>query len=125
MMTIPLPPIPVPLHDDETGGLRVGDSRVSLDSVLAVRDQGGTAEDIVQAFDTLSLADVHAVLAWALLHPEEITEYLARREKEAVAIRARTEQLGHTSPPGELKAKLLARQKAGLSHKAGNASVSD
>ncbi len=124
-MTIPLPPIPVPLLDDGAGGLRVGETRVSLESVLAVRAQGGTAEDIVQAFDTLPLADVHAVLAWALLHPEEIAEYQARREKEAAAIRSRAEQLGHTSPPGELKAKLLARQAKGLSHEAGNASVSD
>src|SRR5205823_3612600 len=105
-MTFPLPPIPVPLRDDGHGGLRIGSSRVTLDSVLAIREQGGHAEDIHEAFSTVPLADIHAVLAWALLHPDLVVDYLRRRDTEAEMLRRQAETLGCTSPPGALKAKL-------------------
>ncbi len=56
--------IPVPLRDDGHGGLRVGQTRVSLESVWHLHQQGDSPADIVRAFGTLQLADVHAVLAW-------------------------------------------------------------
>ena len=108
-MTIPLDPIPVPLSDDGHGGLRVSSSRVTLESVLAIRNQGGSAEDIHDAFPALPLADIHAVLAWALLHPDAVADYLHRREAEAQALRQQGESLGCTSPAGVLKAKMRDR----------------
>jgi uncharacterized protein (DUF433 family) len=100
-MNVPLEPITVPLRDDGHGGLRVGNTRLRLESLLAVRAQGGTVEDLVEAFPTLELADVHAVLAWVLRHPEEVKAYRRRRSEEAAGI---------TSPPGAFKEELLSRQ---------------
>jgi hypothetical protein len=53
---------------------------VSLESVWHLHQQGASPADIVRAFDTLQLADVYAVLAWALRHSEDVDAYLKRRE---------------------------------------------
>ncbi len=123
-MDLTLEPMPVPLEDDGHGGLRVGHSPVSFESVWHLHQQGASPAEIVQAFDTLQLADVHAVLAWALRHPEDVTAYLARRDAEATALRHRLEQAGITPTADErtrLKKKLLERQR----QRAGDASHSD
>lgn len=109
-MTLTLQAIPVPLRDDGAGGYRVGNTRVSLDTVLHAHRRGMTAEEIVASLDTLDVADVYAVLAWAVRNPGEASAYLERREQEAQRLRAELEAAGHTSPPGALRAKLLARQ---------------
>jgi hypothetical protein len=50
-----------------------------------------TPEDMVRAYDTLVLADVHAVIAYYLRHKDEEHAYLKRREKEAEALRTKIE----------------------------------
>jgi uncharacterized protein (DUF433 family) len=106
--------IPVPLRDDGHGGLRVGQTRVSFESVWHMHQQGASPADIVRAFDTLQLADVHAVLAWALRHADDVAAYLERRNEEAAPIRRQLEQDGLTptrEASTDLKAKLLARRR--------------
>src|SRR5581483_11059843 len=111
-MTLTLEAIQVPLTDDGHGGLRVGTTRVQLESVLGCLDRGETAEQIVQAFDTLDLADVYAVLAWVLRHPAEVSAYRERREREAGEVRQKLEADGVSPSPerlAELRAQLQAR----------------
>ena len=113
-MSLTLKAIPVPLRDDGRGGLRVGQTRVSLESVWHLHQQGASSADIVRAFDTLHLADVHAVLAWALRYAEDVDAYLKRRDEEAVQVRHQLEEAGLTlteQQSAELKAKLLARRR--------------
>jgi len=50
--------------------------------LFALQD-GATPETIVQRYSTLALPDVYAVLAYYLRHPNEVEEYLARREQKA------------------------------------------
>ena len=80
-----------PLRVDEGGAVRVGKSRVSLDLVVTQYENGMTPEDLVRAYDTLLLADVHAVIAYYLRHREEVRAYLKRREEEAKTLRAKIE----------------------------------
>jgi uncharacterized protein (DUF433 family) len=111
-MNLELQAIPVPLHDDGHGGLRVGQTRVSLESVWQMHQQGASPAEIVEAFSTLDEADVYAVLAWALLHPQDVASYLKRRDEEAAEIRRRLEQAGITPTREEsarLRQKLFAR----------------
>src|SRR5689334_10632705 len=87
---LPLAAEPPPLRVAE-GAVRVGRSRVSLDLVVKQYENGMTPEDLVRAYDTLDLADVHAVIAYYLRHREEVRLYLKRREEEANALRAKIE----------------------------------
>jgi uncharacterized protein (DUF433 family) len=86
---LPVHAEPPPLRADEGGAVRVGKSRVSLELVVEKYENGMTPEDLVRAYDTLDLADVHAVIAYYLRHREEVRAYLQRREEEAKALRAK------------------------------------
>ena len=127
-MNLILEAIPVPLSDDGHGGLRVGQTRVSLESVWRLHQQGASAAEIVQAFDTLQPADVHAVVAWALRHREEVDAYLKRRDEEALQIRRQLEEAGLTPTAQEsakLKERLEARRQELQRQGTGNAALSD
>jgi hypothetical protein len=100
----------VPLREEPAGVLRVGKSRVLLELVLHAFKAGATPEAIVQSFDTLSLADVYAVISRYLIAPQPFDEYLRIREKAAVEARATIEEF--QGPQNDLRAKLLARANA-------------
>src|SRR4051812_9536498 len=90
-MAITLHADPVPLRVDETGAIRVGDSRVTLDVLLQYRRLGMTPDKIARGLDTLTLADVHGPLGYYFRHQAEIDDYLHRREEEAGALRQEIE----------------------------------
>lgn len=107
-MILPLPSDPVPLREDGRGGFRVGDSRVPLDVVLDEYENGSDAESIVNAYPTLRLADVYAVIAYYLRHQDEVKAYLRERETQAAELRREIES--RQSDRGDLRAKLLERR---------------
>jgi uncharacterized protein (DUF433 family) len=109
---LPFHPEPPPLRVDEGGAVRVGKSRVSLDLVVEQYENGMTPEDLVRAYDTLDLADVHAVIAYYLRHRAEVRAYLTRREEEARALRAQIEAERPRVSREELLARRSAREKA-------------
>jgi uncharacterized protein (DUF433 family) len=105
------PPIlPVPLHEDPPGVLRVGKSRVLFELVIQAYQRGASPEAIVQMYDSLDLRDVYAVIAYYLARPTEVDEYLRRCEEEADAIRRKIETSQQPRP--NLKEELLARKRA-------------
>ena len=85
---------PVPLRDPGDGSLRVGQCRVLLELVLHAFQDGEPPESIVESYDTLQLAEVYAVLAHYLRHPEPFDAYLAAMEIEAEEIQAKLEAIG-------------------------------
>jgi uncharacterized protein (DUF433 family) len=109
---VPLHAEPPPLRADEAGAVRVGKSRVSLDVVVEQYENGMAPEDLVRAYDTLDLADVHAVIAHYLRHREEVRLYLKRREEEAQALRAKIEGERPRVSREELLARRTARENA-------------
>jgi uncharacterized protein (DUF433 family) len=108
-MSLNFTPQSVPLLFDEHGTVRVGGTRVTLDSVIAVFKQGGTAEEIVQSFPTLKLPDVYAVLTFYLRNQDQVESYLEQQEREAEAVRAELEKYFDN---GGLRERLLARKRA-------------
>jgi uncharacterized protein (DUF433 family) len=103
---LPLHAEPPPLRVDQGGSVRVGNSRISLDLVVEQYENGMTPEDMVRAYDTLALADIHATIAYYLRHRDEVRAYLKRREEEAEALRAKIE----AERPRVSREELLARR---------------
>ena len=107
-MTFPIHPDPVPLRADERGALRIADTRILLDTLVHEYENGADPEGIVNAYPTLHLADVYAVIAYYLRHQEEVNDYLQKRQAEAAELRNEIES--RQPDRGELRAKLLARR---------------
>ena len=79
---------PLPLTTDDHDVVRVGNTRVTLDTVVYAFQDGATAEEIVHQYPSLHLADVYGVVAYYLRHKMEIDVYLERREQQAIELRA-------------------------------------
>jgi uncharacterized protein (DUF433 family) len=90
-MTVTIQPEAPPLRIDEAGAIRVGKTRVLLVLVLRAYLRGETPEEIVQAYDTLDLADVYAVIAYYLRHRAELDKYLEEYEREGNELMKRIE----------------------------------
>lgn len=100
---------PVPLRTVEGGGMRVGNTRVSLESIIYNYKNGATAEQIVFDFPTLELADVHAVIAYYLRHQDEVENYLVDRLQQAEEVRRQIEPIVSNE---KIRERLLTRQRA-------------
>jgi uncharacterized protein (DUF433 family) len=87
-MTLEVVAEPAPLKANEDGVILVGRTRVTLDTVVAVFQQGATAEEIVYRYPSLNLADVYATIAFYLKHQSEVEAYLQQRRQQAQEIRA-------------------------------------
>jgi uncharacterized protein (DUF433 family) len=101
-----------PLRVDDGGAVRVGKSRISLDLVVEQYENGMAPEDMVRAYDTLVLADVHAVIAYYLRHRDQVHAYLKRRAAEAETLRAKIESERPRVAREELLARRSDREKA-------------
>ena len=107
-MNLVFEPVAPPLKKLNDGSIRVGNSRVTLETVICAYRQYKNAEEIVHSFPTLELADVHAVIAYALRHPSEIDAYMQDVDLEVERIRAEIES---KFPSKALREKLLERLK--------------
>jgi uncharacterized protein (DUF433 family) len=97
----------VPLNVDSHGVIRVGGTRVTLDTVIAAFKEGATAEEIVCRYPTLHLADVYAVLSYYLRRKQEIETYLRQREHQSEQVRQQYQTLFELDG---VRDRLLARQ---------------
>lgn len=107
-MAFAVPSEAPPLHEDATGALRVGDSRVLLELVVRAFEDGATPEAIVQRYSTLSLSEAYTAVAYYLRHRGEVEAYLVRRERQAQEVMCRTEAVN--GDLGEVRAR-LSRQR--------------
>lgn len=108
MSTLTIEPQPIPLREDESGTIRIGESRVLLETVICAFDDGASPEAIVEGYDTLTLSDVYAVLAYYLRNPDQVKDYLRKREAECEDLRR---QIEAAQPPRPgMRATLLARR---------------
>ena len=105
-MTVAIAAEPVPLTEDADGVLRVGGTRVPLDTVVVAYEAGATPEEICLDFPTLQLDDVYSVLTYYLRHRPEVEAYLARRGEEGQRVRKENEA---RFDPSGLRERLRAR----------------
>jgi uncharacterized protein (DUF433 family) len=84
--------IDVPLRTDEHGVIRVGKTRVTLQTVIAAHLQDQTPQQIVEDFDVLKLEEVFAVITYYLTHKDEVDEYIRQQQLESEKIRREIEE---------------------------------
>ncbi len=106
-MTLVITAEPIPLALDRNGTMRVGGTRVTLDTVVAAFKRGATAEEIVYQYPTLDLADVYAVIGYYLRKMPEVEAYLDQQAAEASEIRRQNEA---RFDPSGVRDRLLARR---------------
>lgn len=99
-----------PLQLDADDVVRVGGTRVTLDSIVSAFRDGASAEEIVQQFPSLALADVYAVIAYYLSHKSDVERYLDSRRERAMRIRADNEAKLETKT---IRERLVARREKG------------
>ena len=97
----------IPLEADADGVVRVGGTRITLDTIVAAFSQGATAEEITHQYPSLNLADVYIVIAYYLRRREEVESYLQYRQKDADSIRKQNES---RFDPNGVRDRLLARR---------------
>ena len=98
---------PIPLEADADGVVRVGGTRVTLDTVVAAFREGATAEEIVYQYPSLNLADVYSVIGYYLQRRSDVEEYLRRRQQQSDQVREQNE--ARFDPRG-MRDRLLARR---------------
>ncbi len=98
----------VKLTKTETGVFRIGDCRVSLDTVITAFSQGATPEQIVEDYDSPELSEVYAIISYYLQNREEVENYLAQRKVQRQQLRQQIE--ARCNPQG-IREKLLARRR--------------
>jgi len=80
------PTMSIPLRRDDTGAIRIGDTRILLEIVIRAFLNGETPESIVDSYSTLNTSDVYAVIAYYLNHRVEIDTYIRERDEQVEAI---------------------------------------
>ena len=108
-MTLAIEVERVPLETSADGVLRVGGTRVTLDTVVAAFDEGATAEEIAHQYPSLRLADVYAAIGYYLRHRPEIEAYLHERQRQAEQVRQQNQARFDSHG---IRERLLARRAA-------------
>ncbi|MEA5447845.1 DUF433 domain-containing protein [Leptolyngbya sp. CCNP1308] len=97
-----------PLHADVTGAMRVGHTRVLLETVIRAFQDGASPESIVQRYSTLSLSDVYNTIGYYLRHQDAVETYLKQREQLAEVVQQR---LASVQPDlSSIRRRLLAQR---------------
>ncbi len=98
---------PLPLKADDDGVIRVGGSRVSLDTIILSFKNGSTAEQIAHDYPVVDLADVYGVINYYLRHEDEVEQYFVNQREQGEQIQHEMEK--RFDPQG-IRDRLLARR---------------
>lgn len=99
---------PFPLETGSDGVIRVRGTRVTLDTVWAAFQDGATAEEIVQQYPSLSLADAYEAIGYCLRSGTLVAAYLAKRSESGREVRSSNESRW---PPEGIRLRLLERRR--------------
>ncbi len=96
-----------PLQTDKNGTVRVGNTRVTLESLVTAFKNGATSEEIALQFPVLDLADIYAVISFYLKNQAAVEQYLTQQSAEAANTR---QEIEAQFPPTGLRQRLLKRR---------------
>jgi len=103
-----LAPEAPPLRMDDQQVIRVGRTRVTLDTLVAAFEHGDTPEEIARNYDALSLGDVYQAIGYYLAHHAEVDSYLKRRQALRASVQKHVESKHN---PNGIRGRLLARRR--------------
>jgi uncharacterized protein (DUF433 family) len=98
----------VPLSLDTQGTVRVGGTRLTLETVVAAFKRGDSPQEIVAGFPGLDLADVYSTIAYYLRHRQDVEAYL--QDQEATADESRQKVDALQGDPLNLRERLIAHR---------------
>ena len=107
MAILQIQSIPLPLKLDKTGVVRVGGTRVTLDTVVRAFIRGATAEEIAQQYPSLSLPDIYATISYYLQNREDVEKYLEMRQRHTQSVKEENQRRFDQSG---IRERLLARK---------------
>ena len=93
----------IPLSTDAYGIIRIAGTRVTLECVAEMFEDGASPEEIAQEYDALQLSDVYAVITYLLRNRDVVKAYLSRRSED----RDQPLQVIEEEFPQTLRSKLL------------------
>lgn len=102
-----LAPVAPPVYADNDGVLRIAGTRVTLDTLVGAYEDGAIPEEIALEYDSVSLADIHAVISYYLRYREQVAMYLQERRLTSSAIQKENES---RFPATGIRAILMARR---------------
>ena len=98
---------PAPFQTDQDDVIRVGGTRVTLDTVIAAFKNGCAAEEIALKYPSLKLKDIYATITYYLWHQDDVDAYLTGRRQIVDETRRENEA---RFPPQGVRERLLARR---------------
>jgi uncharacterized protein (DUF433 family) len=96
----------IPLSSGEDGVIRIGNTRVTLETLVYVFKNGFTAEEIVYQYPVLDLSDVYAVISYYLKHQAEVEAYMYTSRVTSEQIKPLVQE---KYSPVDVRQRLLAR----------------
>ena len=105
-MIAPAPPI----RRDEGDVLRIGDTRVTLDTLVRAFHRGMSPEEFVLAYPAVTLAEAYLVIAYYLQNRTEVDDYIRAREERAEIVKAQVE--ARHPEMADIRERLLAKWEA-------------
>jgi uncharacterized protein (DUF433 family) len=99
----------VPPTADADGVIRIGKTRVTIETVIGAFIDGAFAEEIACQYPSVELADIYAAITYYLRHRDEVEGYLQRQGQRSEAVKR--DNLARFSQQG-IRERLLARRKA-------------
>ena len=97
----------IPLKQDIDGVIRVGSTRVPLETIITAFLEGDTAEEIAYQYPVLSLADIYSVIGYYLHKRDEIDGYIKERDKIREQVQSKNEARFSSA---DIRKRLMARQ---------------
>ncbi|MBT8363273.1 MAG: DUF433 domain-containing protein [Deltaproteobacteria bacterium] len=97
----------IPIEKDKDGVIRVGNTRVTLETLVSAFNGGSTAEEMIYQFPVLNLADVYAVITYYLRNRDTVEKYLNNRMQLAKQVKQRNQGNKNMN---DVRKRLLARQ---------------
>jgi uncharacterized protein (DUF433 family) len=96
----------IPLRLDEGSVIRIGNTRVTLQALIADFHRGASPEEIAHQYSALNLSEVYLVIGYYLQHRADVEAYV-RQQRQLADEARRAYEADHPQDP--LRERLLER----------------